>query len=260
MRQDVNRMLERLVGELRHLFDENLVSVCVYGSVAFRDDTTQGVSGKPDNINVMVIVRTLNHFDLKKAASILKWWEHAAHALPIFMTEQEWRRSADIFALEYADIRDNHRIVYGEDLYSAVQVDSTSLRLICELELHRLLIRLRQQFLLHQESAKTLQTVLEHNLNSLAALFRGIVRLEQHGQAVPQAADAVFDALKAHIPEYDPAPFHRVAQLKSHQLKGFRGTEVFTLYQQVLQQTERVCHYVDSWFDGSLHLKEGVPQ
>ena len=48
------------------------------------------------------------------------------------MTVAEWRGSADIFPMEYADILERHRVLHGTAPFEGVTVDARDLRLQLE--------------------------------------------------------------------------------------------------------------------------------
>lgn len=231
------KAVDHLVQELAHLYGDNLVSVCVYGSAVWK--TTEVVK----NINVMILLNKLDTDGLERASSLAKWWQTQGHTLPMFMSLDEWHRSADAFALEYTDIRDHHVVVYGQDLYSHIHTDHDSLRLVCELELHRKLIFLRQRLLLHRDSPKELLGFLLEAISSLTALSRGVLRL--HQDKPPMAGPEVFAALNAQIEGFEAAPFLRVIEAKDNP-KSVRLTDVPSLYAQLVLQLGVLTAYVDA--------------
>ncbi len=243
MHPDVQTKVQRLVYELQHLFDTHLVSVCVYGS-ALQRDAQPAQKKHLQDINVLVILSEIDYKDLEKASSISKWWEKTAHALPVFMSEEEWGRSADAFALEYADIRDNHHVAFGKDLYSETQLDVQSLRLVCELELHRKLVYLRQRLLLYRDKPEVILDMLQHHVSSYTALFRGIIRLKRSHNEVPQTALDTLTMLKDIVPGFNESSFEKI--LHSKEVKGhIASAEVMTICHDVLEQLDLVTHFVD---------------
>lgn len=255
MKQDVEKKIQQLVKELQQLFENRLVSVCVYGSAVFQEELPP-VKEKYRNINVLVILEQMELSDLERASSAGKWWEKEGHSLPMFLSEEEWLRSGDVFALEYADIRDNHYLAYGKDLFSGIQVDKEALRLVCELELHRKLVFLRQRLLLHRDQPHILLEMLQEHINSFTALFRGVLRLGLDEGKVPQKASLVFEGMKNLVKDYDPTPLLRVLQSKEPNTQ-VRHTDIFSLFCQCIRQIGLVTAYVDNCFGFVTH-KEGV--
>jgi hypothetical protein len=256
MHESTKGKVKRLVDELKQLYEERLVSVCVYGSSVFSDADTGKPGPHTPDINVTVILTDITATDLEKASSVSKWWETVGHCLPVFFSEAEWLRSADVFALEYADIRDNHHLVYGKDLFSTTRIEPDALRLVCELELHRKLIFLRQRLLVYRDKPKVLQDLLEGSINNLAALFRGVLRLRSTADLVPMSSDTVFHELAKSIEGFDPKPF---VTLNAKKLGGGKVSshDVLNLYAVVVQQLGLVTAYVDQCY-GFIVPKEGV--
>jgi hypothetical protein len=255
MNPETEIKVKQLIKELQHLYDDRLISVCLYGSEAFQQEMPR-LKEKHQDINILVILKDLTQTDLEKASSVGKWWNQTAHALPLFLSEREWYASADIFALEYADIRDNHILLHGQDLFSQVQITEESLRLVCELELNRKLVYLRQRLLLHRDHPKLLLEMLQSSISSFAAMFRGIIRLKSKDNAAPQQASDVFDAIAALVEGFDAMPFQRVLLSKAPATR-IRESDVTALFNQFIQQVSRVNCYVDQCLDGALQ-KGGV--
>ena len=60
------------------------------------------------------------------------------------MTLEEWRRSADIFPMEYADILERNRVLHGAPPFEGIAVDRADLRLQLEQQVMGKLLQLRQ--------------------------------------------------------------------------------------------------------------------
>ena len=249
----IDSTVQQLVKDLHALFNDRLISVCIYGSSLFKEETLQ-LKPKHRDINVLVILDAVSPLDLERAAGISKIWLKTANALPIFFSQAEWQASDDVFALEYADIRDNHAIAYGTDLFSDVEVDCHSLRLVCELELDRKLIFLRQRLLSHQDSPKVLLEIMQSSVNSIAAIFRGVLRLSDTTQTVPQKPAEVFQRIARTVTPLDPAVFGRILDSKTG--TKIVATDVLPLYRGYLESISHVIAYVDQFLP--LNTLEGA--
>ncbi len=256
MQKHVEQKLGQLVEELQHVYDDKLVSVCLYGSALFETEMPK-LKSPHQNINVLVILSDISPKDLEKASSISKWWLKVANAMPTFLSEVEWHRSDDVFALEYADIRDNHHLAYGKDLFSHIEVNCEALRLVLELELNRKLMFLRQQMLGFSDKPLQLLNRLQGSTNSFISLFRGILRLKYPPGDIPQKAPIVLERLKELIPDFDAAPFEKVLQSKVVGTTLSRS-EVLPLYQQFICQIMLVVAYVDGCLATSSQEKQGA--
>lgn len=242
---DTTQLTSELVEKLRKMFNERLVSVCLYGSsVELHSENT--VSARPvqsfdekKNVNVLVIIQDFQTNDLETVSDISTWWEKKAKALPLFLSEQEWEHASDVFALEYADIKDRHWLAYGKDLFSAIQVDTQSLRLICELEVYRKLIFLRQRLLLFKNNPEKLNQFLNESINTFTSIFRGIFRAYCPDKPVPIEATDLYAELSILISGFNSQPFHQVLNNRQAKQKPDKSL-VLPLFKQYVDQISRV--------------------
>jgi hypothetical protein len=176
------RDAEWLTAELVSVFGEDLRSAVVYGSAA------RGV-GNAAGVNVLVLLRELDVPVLRRAAAPVREWVEAGNPPPLLLTEHELARSLDIFAIEYADIRDAHRVLHGADPFEGLNVDRRHIRLQCERELKGTLIQLREHLLLAGDDTAAAGRLLVASVSSLVALYRSVLRLS--GGDVGGAAENV---------------------------------------------------------------------
>ena len=131
-----------LVKDLKDIYGENLLSVILYGqntdSEQYKDESGQ---------NIIVIFNKLEASDIKNAIVAIKKWIKAKNALPIIMSESEWQNSADVYPIEYIEIKNNYEILYGKNVVAPISVSKYDLRLQCEYEIKNLLVRIRQIYL-----------------------------------------------------------------------------------------------------------------
>ena len=80
---------------------------------------------------------------LHKAAAVQKWIA-AGNPAPLLLTLDEWRSSADIFAMEYADILHRHQVLSGVAPFDGIRVAPSDLRLHVEREGMGKLLQLRR--------------------------------------------------------------------------------------------------------------------
>ena len=129
--------LEELVRQLALAHGEGLRCVALYGSTVRGEQ----VSRRP-NLNVLVLVDTIDMEHLRREASVARAWREAGHPPPLTLTVAEWRTSSDIFPMEYADILAHYRILHGALPAEHPRVRREDLRLQLEHEtLSKLLAR-----------------------------------------------------------------------------------------------------------------------
>lgn len=195
--------LDAFVAQLRAALGADLRTVAVYGSAAAGEHHT----GKSDT-NVLVVVDSLSAARLSAAAGAVSAWTGAGHTAPLMLTADEWRGSADIFAMEFADILERHRILHGA-FPSDVRVDATHLRHELEREAMVAVLQLRRASLATGNDGKALVEVLTRGASTIMALFRAVVRL---GGESPPKDDIELATSVAKTIGCDAAPFARVIQ------------------------------------------------
>ena len=113
--------LDELVRQLRAAYKERLASVVLYGSAAGGDHI-------PDrsDYNVLVLLDPIDSAQpdassSDAASAVARAWREAGNPPPMTMSLDEWRRSADIFPMEYADILERNRILHGEPPFAGIR-------------------------------------------------------------------------------------------------------------------------------------------
>ena len=136
----VNRMneLHQLVAKLESAYRDRLVSVLLYGSgVDHRD--------RLSDINVLYVLKAVTPRELAEGEPILHWWRDLGYPPPVLMSEEETQRSADCFPIEFRDMQDRRKVLYGIDVIADVHVSMKNHRTQVEQELRAKLLRLRQE-------------------------------------------------------------------------------------------------------------------
>src|SRR5690242_5085927 len=118
-----------------------LISLILYGSVARGTHVPQR-----SDVNTLLICDTADDALFAALAPAVREWRRAGHPAPLIFTEAEWRGSADVFAIEYEDMRAHHRVLAGRDPWSGITVEERDVRRQLEAELMGKLIRLRQAY------------------------------------------------------------------------------------------------------------------
>ena len=126
--------LDKFVEELKNTLGEILLSVIAFGSQANVEDAKS-------NLNLMIVTKELTPENLYDISKPVKKWVKGKNPIPVIMNRDEWYSSFDVYAIEYADIKENYRIIYGEDLIPTISINKYFLRLQCESELQSLLLK-----------------------------------------------------------------------------------------------------------------------
>src|SRR6476659_10144353 len=188
--------LDELVRQLRAAYKERLASVVLYGSAAGGDHI-------PDrsDYNVRVLLESIDSTQVDASSSVAasavaRAWREAGNPPPMTMSLEEWRRSADIFPMEYADILERNRVLHGDAPFAGISVSPADLRLQLEQQVMGKLLQLRQGALLAGTDGKRQAELVAASLSTMMVLFRSVRRL--HG-AEKLSADQAAQALSGYL-------------------------------------------------------------
>jgi predicted nucleotidyltransferase len=173
---------EQLLGEfaqkLRASAGENLTSVVLYGSAAEGE-----FHPEYSDVNLLCVVRDTSFVSLNKIAGVVEWWRKKKHHPPLILTEKELKDTADVFSIEFIDMKQRHRILYGNDVLRDLNVPMHLHRSQLEYELREKLFLLRQHILLTGSDEKALWEVMLTSLSSFTTLFRhALIELGESGR------------------------------------------------------------------------------
>jgi hypothetical protein len=202
--------LDELVAQLQKAFGDGLEAVVLYGSAAAGEHIP-----KRSDFNVLVIVRELGLAELEREAAIARAWGEAGNPPPLTLTASEWRSSSDVFPMEYADVLERHRVLYGTPPFDGISVEPRNLRLQLEHEAMGKLLQLRQGILAAGGDRKRLVELLAASLSTFMVIFRALMRY--HGESPPTDYERLISAVSART-RLDGAPFARV-------VRHLRGSE-----------------------------------
>ena len=231
--------LDELVTQLRAAYGARLSSVVLYGSAAGGDH----IPSRSD-YNVLVLLDSLDNAQSFVAASaVAQAWREAGNPPPMTMTVDEWRRSSDIFPMEYADILERNRVLHGAPPFEGISVDRADLRLQLEQQVMGKLLQLRQGALLAGADGKRQSELVAASLSTMMVLFRAVLRL--HGES-PTGDNAMTATRVGELAGFDAAPFLRAVRHVHGQekLPAEQAGQVLSGY---LAAIERLNRYLDQF-------------
>ena len=196
--------LDELVSQLRAAYGSALRSIVLYGSAAAGEHNP-----KKSDYNVLVIVDALDAARLTAASAASRAWAESGNPAPLTLTTSEWRGSADIFPMEYADILERHRVLFGDPPFVDIRVDLKDLRLQLEQEAMGKLIKLRQGLLAAGNEGQRQLELLAASASAIMIIFRAVLRM--HGSTPPADNVALAEAAGRQA-TFDAAPFARVVR------------------------------------------------
>jgi len=232
----MERLLTQLVDRLKKAYGDRLKSVMLYGSAAAGDH-----HAKYSDINVVCILADVTPRELGESTAIVRWWREKGNPSPLLLTEEEVRDSADCFPIEFHDIRERHRVLYGEDFASGLEIDKRFYRAQVEHDLRAKLLRLRQKAAGVLGDANLLRTLLAESVSTFSVLFRHALLL--HGVEAGFGKREVIEQARERL-GIDAAPFLKLLDVREEKIKP-RDIEPVPLLADYLKQIQTVIDAVD---------------
>jgi predicted nucleotidyltransferase len=230
----MEQKLQALVDRLRKAHQDRLVSVILYGSAASGDH-----HGEFSDLNVLCVLTRITPAELAASEPIFKWWQDG-NPSPLLLSEEEVRTSTDCFPIEFHDMQERRRVLFGSDVIEKLEIDKTFYRAQVEHELRAKLLRLRQKaagvlgdkpvlLRLMMESASNFLVLSRH-----ALLLSGITTGWQKREVARNLAALQVDA----------SPFDTLLDLRERKKKPGE-VDVESLFANYLKQIETVVAHVD---------------
>ena len=178
MPQNVVCRLRDFIDIAKQIYGEGLNSITLYGSAASGEFSTIH-----SNINLVVVLNNTSLSNLSKIATALN--ENKFRLLNVlFFTESYIKNSADLFPVEFLDIKENHKTVYGKDIFANLPINIRNLRFQCEQELRSKIVNIKKVYLANINNPDLDKLLIKFFISSLHIL-RNILRLKNK-QAVYQ--------------------------------------------------------------------------
>jgi hypothetical protein len=235
------KQINEFISRLHAASGENLQSVILYGSAA-DGEFHPGFS----NLNLLCILRETSFARLTAMAPAVEWWTRQKHHAPLLLTREELESSTDVFAIELLDMKQRHRVLFGDDVLSGLSIPMHLHRAQLEYELREKTILLRGRLLLAANNKKQLWELLLGSLSTFITLFRhSLIAL---GDTPPRSKREAVQALAGRLP-FDASAFLQLLNIRERkaETKRFDVTDVFARYLAAVQQvTAAVDKMLDS--------------
>src|SRR5215470_9903886 len=137
------QLLSEFVEKMRTAAGGNLVSVVLYGSAAEGE-----FHPEYSDLNILCMVHDTAFGALTPISAVVDWWRGKKHHPPLVLTAEELRTTADVFSIEFLDMKQRYRVLWGEDVLKTLEVPMHLHRSQLEYELREKLFLLRQHVML----------------------------------------------------------------------------------------------------------------
>lgn len=227
--------LDKFVEELKNTLGENLLSVIAFGSQANVEDAKS-------NLNLMIVTNELTAENLYDISKPVKKWVKGKNPIPVIMNRDEWYSSFDVYAIEYADIKENYRIIYGVDLIPTISINKYFLRLQCESELKSLLLKYKNNFLMNVKSDREMKKLLNNVIKTLLVIFRSVLRL--HDSAVPYRAVDIIEFASNYL-SFNKIVMSKIAKVR-YENEDYTKQELLFIEAELVKDIQNILKQVDA--------------
>ncbi len=140
--------------KIKEILGENLVMLAEYYT--------------GDKKNMLIVCDTLDFDSLQKLKNLKE--------VPFVFTKEELADGADVFPIEFLNIRQHHKTLYGDDLLKDVEISKKNLRHQLEFEFRSKLIHLRREYI--QSRGKHLENLILSAVPTLVPIIGGLIYLK----------------------------------------------------------------------------------
>lgn len=200
--QQVTEFSRRLQDSAR----DNLASLVVYGSVA-AEEFHSGFS----DVNLLCVLRRISEPLLRDLSPAVIWWTKQGHPAPLIFSSEELSRSARVFPIEMLDIKENHRVLVGDDPFVHLEIPMDLHRVQLEHELRTRLLHLRQQYAAIAADSKKIDQLLLRSISAISTLFRHAL-ITLAAKAPASKADVMREV--GQRVSFDASPFQKILAIR----------------------------------------------
>jgi predicted nucleotidyltransferase len=242
MDPEKQKLLDEFVERMRTIGGTNLLAVILYGSAA-------GSEYVPDHsdVNLLCVLNDTSYAAIELLAPVVEWWVALKHRAPLLMSAAEVQRSADVFSIEFLDMKRRYRVLSGEDILKTLEIPMRWHRAQLEYELREKTILLRQR-LLQSRSEQAKWELLLHSLPAFATLFRhALIALGDTGNGSKREVAAALTAKLG----VDTSAFGELLDLREGKegKKDRSKTKVDEIFARYVKLVDEVTATVDRMLD-----------
>jgi len=215
--------------DLQRIFGDRLQAFVAYGHV--------NASPAPS----VALVHTLTADDLAACAARAPSWHRAGSATPLLLTKDEFAGSLDAFPVEYGEIIDTHRPLFGVDPFAGLSIRAEDLRRACEVQVKGHLLHLREDYVECGARPSAVASLVIDSAPNFALLLRRLAQLDGHAAAT----NVDLGTYAERRPRLDPRVVGDVLALATGGSSS--GVDPSRLFPGYLAAVEQLSHFIDSW-------------
>lgn len=189
----------------------------------------------------LAIVRSVTADDLAACATRASRWLRAGSATPLVLSRDEFAGSLDAFPIEFGEIIDTHRVIFGADPFFGLSIRPDDVRRACEVQVKSHLLHLRENYMECGGRPSAIAALVADSAPGFAALLRRLASLD----GLPHDTDAELSAYASARPNLDPRVVGNLIAIMSS--GSGAGVDAVRLFPAYLAAVEQLARFIDAW-------------
>jgi len=236
------KLIDEFVERMRAAAGTNLLVTILYGSAAAGDYVADH-----SDVNLLCVLRETSLAAIEALVPVVTWWGKQKHRVPLLLSAEEMRRSADVFSIEFLDMRRHYRVLWGDDVLKTLEIPMGLHRAQVRYELREKTILLRQHLLAVAGKDDAKWELLLRSLPAFGTLFRhALIAMGETGAGSKrEAATALAGKLGI-----DTGVFGELLDIRERK-KDRKAAKVDDVFARYLKLVEQVTAAVDNMLDSA---------
>lgn len=234
--QKPEAIFSEFTNDYQRIYGADLISISLYGSGARGEYIP-----RRSDLNFLIVLTNEGIKRLDRAFKVVAKWHKRRVATPLFMSREYIATSLDTFPLEFLNIKQDRRVVWGEDPLKKVTIRKRQLRLQLEREVKGKLLLLREAYLASRGWKRNLVAVASQSLTAFLSIFEGILYLR--GKEIPLQRDGLIRAMAAET-GLTAAAFMHILEIKEGKAK-LRRKKMKNIMERYIEEVRQLAFWVD---------------
>lgn len=215
--------------DLQQIFGDRLLAFVAHG----RRDASPAPS--------LAIVRSLSADDLAACAARASHWLRGGSATPLLLTRDEFAGSLDAFPIEFGEIIDTHRMIFGADPFFGLAIRPEDLRRACEVQVKSHLLHLRENYIECGGRPADVASLVAESAPGFTALLRRLASLDGR----PSETAAELNDYATARPGLDARVVGNLIAIMAG--GSAAGVDAVRLFPGYLTAVEQLARFIDAW-------------
>ncbi len=233
----MEQLLAVLIERLLKSLNDRVVSVILYGSAA-SGDTERRYS----DFNVLCVLTEITPDELAQSEATFRWWRGLGQPSPLLLTELETRSSADSFPIEFSDMLERRKVLFGKDVIEGLTVERRHYRAELEHQLRANLLRLRQHAATVLSDRDDLLKLCLDSLSTFCVLGRHALLIS--GRTSGTMKRSIVEKLEEELGRETMEPFRTLLDIREERIAP-HDADPDTLFRKYLKAVQQLVAYVD---------------